>query len=103
MDQKKMPIGPKNPAPVDWDKLNAFGEMKLRHLQKHQPNLYRYLIETKQLQHHLISVQEQATAYLEQAINSGQDPNVTDEVIRETWISQPDVDDPENENSLESD
>ena len=96
MEQKKMPIGPRNPAPVDWDKLNAFGTMKLRHLQKHQPNLYLHLVQTNQLQQHLVSVQEQATLYLEQAINAGRDPNETDEVIRETWISQPDVDSPED-------
>ncbi|GEM_PF-3327322 len=76
--------------------LNGFGREKLRHLKKHQPKLHQYLKSQGKVLEYVLSVQEQAELYLDQANEAGRPIQETLDVIRETWISLPDVDDPQD-------
>jgi hypothetical protein len=79
--------------PADWEEnLDGIGRSVLQHMKKHQPNLYRHLRQKGGLRQYLLSVQEQAGQYLEKADAAGRPFEETQEVIRETWISLPDVD-----------
>ncbi len=77
--------------------LNAFGWMKLRHMENHQPNLMKYLKDRNELESYILQVQEDATDYLRQATDAGEDEQVINEIIRDTWISRPDVADPKQQ------
>jgi hypothetical protein len=83
--------------------LDGFGREKLRHLKKHQPNLHRYLKSQGKVLEYVLSVQEQAGLYLDKANEAGRPIQETLDVIRETWISLPDVDDPQDEGLLPPD
>ncbi len=88
----------------DWEsQLHAFGRQKLRHLKKHQPNLYRYLKSQGKVMEHVLGVQDQAELYLDKANDAGRPIEETLDVIRETWISLPDVDSPQDERPLPPD
>ncbi len=79
--------------PDRWEEnLDGIGRSVLRHMKKHQPNLYRHLRKKGELREYLLSVQKQAGQYLEKADAAGRPFEETQEVIRETWISLPDVD-----------
>jgi hypothetical protein len=74
--------------------LNAVGRQVLQHLTRNQPNLYKYLLSKGQVKEHVLQAQAQAEKYMEQADEKGRPPDETWDVIRETWISLPDVDEP---------
>ena len=76
--------------------LRGTGEEVLRHLKKHQPNLYKYLVSKGQVMQYVLQAQEQAENYMEKADAAGRPPEETEEIIRETWISLPDVDQPQD-------
>ncbi len=78
------------------DELDGIEREKLRHMEKHQPNLYRHLQDQGQLRAYILDIQEQAGQYLERALEAGRPFEETHDVIRETWISLPDVDDPQD-------
>ncbi len=77
--------------------LDGIGRAKLRHMQKHQPNLCRHLKSQNKLMPFLLNVQEQAALYIEKATAADRPFEETWDVIRETWISLPDVDGPQDE------
>ena len=83
--------------------LNGFGREKLRHLKKHQPKLHQYLKSQGKVLEYVLSVQEQAELYLDQANEAGRPIQETLDVIRETWISLPDVDRPQEDQILPAD
>jgi len=83
--------------PIPQNEMRGFGREKLRHLKKHQPKLHQYLKSQGKVLEYVLSVQEQAELYLDQANEAGRPIQETLDVIRETWISLPDVDQPRDE------
>jgi len=76
------------------DQIGSIARLTLRHMKAHQPNRYRMLRKSGQLKEYLESVQRQGENYQEKAKRKGQPEDQTREVIRETWISLPDLPDP---------
>jgi len=78
------------------NELRAVGHMVLRHLKKHQPNLHKYLKSRGQVMEYVLQAQRQGEAYMDRADAAGRPPEEPFEVIRETWVSLPDVDEPQD-------
>jgi AcrR family transcriptional regulator len=84
-----------NDARDNWvAELHGVGQEVLYHLKTHRPRLYRYLRSRGEVKEHVLQAQEQAERYANRADEKGRPPEETWEVIRETWISLPDVDEP---------
>jgi hypothetical protein len=83
--------------------LRAVGTEVLRHLKEYQPNRYKMLVKSGQLMSYVLQQQEMAERYEDQATNSGQHPTQTWEVIRDRFISLPDLEKPRASQASQAD
>ena len=73
------------------NQIGTFASLAWRHMVKHQPNRRRAL--GPKVKEYLEDIQSQADQYQTQATSEGVPFETTREVIRETWISLPDLPD----------
>lgn len=73
-------------------KLDGTGRQILRHLETYQPNRLKHLKQTNQLPQYVLNMQEMAFRYLQQAGDAGRPIEETLEIIREMFVSLPDLD-----------
>ena len=85
-----------NSPTLDKTKLDSVGRAMLRHLKAHQPNRMRALVSQGLLEDHLLQGQEAAEQWTQAALKKGMDHQSVREVVRETWISLPDISRPKD-------